>query len=36
MVSLKDLQYEHASDRITVDDTATQLSKDLNNTGLNF
>ncbi len=31
----KDLQYKHASyDRITVDDTATQLSKDLKQLGL--
>jgi len=32
----KDLQYEHASDRITVDDTATQLSKDLKQYGFKF
>ncbi|KIT90245.1 DNA-3-methyladenine glycosylase, partial [Staphylococcus aureus] len=31
-----DLQYEHASDRITVDDTASQLSQDLKQYGFNF
>ncbi|CDR21465.1 DNA-3-methyladenine glycosylase I [Staphylococcus argenteus] len=32
----KDLQYIHSSERITVDETATQLSKDLKKYGFKF